>query len=174
MKLQVPPIVFYGVAAIALLVGFMLLTTPGNPDHHAGPLIGQPAPETTGTTADGKKINLADFKGKVVVVNFWATWCQPCRQEIPAFVKLEQKYRDKGVVFLGMVVNDDLEKAAAFAKEQSMVWPHIPASQELAKHYGGVEGVPETFVISRQGTIAADIKGITDETVLETEITNQL
>ena len=108
------------------------------------------------------------------MVNFWATWCGPCRMEMPSFIALEKKYRDKGVVFLGVVMSDELSKAAQYAKENQLVWPHISATTEITEAYGGIPSLPSTFIISRKGTVTAKIEGMAEEGPLEVEITSQL
>ena len=174
MKLQIPPIVFYGIVAVVILAGLQLVTTPGNPDYHKSGFVGQPAAEFSGKTAEGKEIRLSDYKGKVVVVNFWATWCSPCRAEMPGFIKLEKKYRDKDVVFIGLAVNDELPKIAKYTAEHQIVWPNILATPEVMESYGGVKAIPTTYIISRKGTIAAVVEGMAEEGPLEVEITGQL
>ena len=174
MKLQIPPVVFYGIVAVALMAGLLLLTPPGNPDYRKSGLVGQPAADFSGTTAEGKEIRLSDYKGKVVVVNFWATWCSPCRAEMPGFIKLEKKYRDRGVAFVGLAVNDELPKIAQYTAQNKIVWPTILATPELSQSYGGVHSIPSTFIVSRKGAIVAAIEGMAEEGPLDAEIAGQL
>ena len=102
---------------------------------------------------DGK-IELEDFRGRPVVVNFWATWCGPCKEEMPLFEKMWNKYKDKDVVFLGVNVMDDKENAAEFIKKMGITYTnlHDPSGGVLSKY--GVSGLPATFFIDREGKIA--------------------
>ena len=106
--------------------------------------------------ADGKPLVLADYKGKVVLLNFWATWCGPCKIEIPWFIDFEKTYRDKGFAVIGVSMDDD---------GWSVVKPHIAKTginyrmtigdEQTALKYGGVESLPTTFLIDREGRVAA-------------------
>jgi peroxiredoxin len=169
MKRQIPPIVFYGIAAVALMSAVTLLTKPGNPELHKGSLMDQPAPAIEGKTADGKQVSLADYKGKVVLVNFWATWCGPCRKELPSVVALHKKYAARGLEVIGMVSNDDLTQATQFAKDNEMNWPQLNVTPELGMAYG-IRAIPATFIVGRDGKIAATIDGLVEPSVLEAEV----
>ena len=111
-------------------------------------------PGFTVTDLDGKTVSFADLKGKVVLVNFWATWCPPCRAEIPDLVLLQEKYRDK-LVILGVSEDEDATPAQvrAFGVEQKMNYPIIMKTPELAKIFKGVSALPTTFVIDPEGKI---------------------
>ena len=111
-------------------------------------------PGFTVTDLDGKTVSFSDLKGKVVLVNFWATWCPPCRAEIPDLVALQDKYRDKLVV-LGISEDEDATPQAvkAFGVEQKMNYPIIMKTPELAKIFKGVSALPTTFVIDPEGKI---------------------
>ncbi len=169
MKRQVPPIVFYGIVAVALLAAVQLLTKPGNPQLHKGALIDQAAPAIVGETLDGKKISLTDYKGKVVLVNFWATWCGPCKMEIPTLVALQKKYAAQGFEILGLVSNDELKKAVEFASHNEMTWPQLKATPEVSVNYG-VRAIPASFIINRKGEVAAIIDGLVAPELLEDEV----
>jgi len=108
----------------------------------------------TVTDLDGKTISFADLKGKVVLVNFWATWCPPCRAEIPDLVKLQEKYRDK-LVILGVSEDEDAspQEVKAFGAEQKMNYPIVMLTPELSKIFKGVAALPTTFVIDPEGRI---------------------
>ena len=118
-------------------------------------LLKDPAPvsDFTVTDLDGRSISSADLRGKVVLVNFWATWCPPCRAEIPDLIKLQDKYRDKLVV-LG-ISEDEIpaDEVKAFVVAQKMNYPVVMTRPELAKIFRGVSALPTTFVISREGKI---------------------
>jgi len=126
-------------------------------------------PAFTVRDIDGKTISLADLKGKVVLVNFWATWCPPCRAEIPDLVKLQDKYRDKLVV-LG-ISEDEVAPAQvkAFATEQKMNYPIVMATTELRQIFKGVAALPTTFVLDTEGKIQMRHVGMLDPERTEIE-----
>ena len=126
-------------------------------------------PAFTVTDIDGKTVSLADLKGKVLLVNFWATWCPPCRAEIPDLVKLQDKYRDKLVV-LG-ISEDEVEPAQvkAFATQQKMNYPIVMANAELRQIFKGVAALPTTFVLDTEGTIQMRHVGMLDPERTEIE-----
>jgi len=117
------------------------------------PLVARQAPSFTLTLFDGKVVRLADFRGKAVLVNFWASWCVPCRAEARALESAWQKYKDRGVVFLGVNIQDKEEDARAFMKEFGITYLNgRDASGKIAVDYG-VWGIPETFFVDAQGRI---------------------
>lgn len=126
-------------------------------------------PAFTVRDIDGKTISLADLRGKVVLVNFWATWCPPCRAEIPDLVKLQEKYRDK-LVILG-ISEDEVEPAQvkAFAAEQKMNYPIVMATTELRQIFKGVSALPTTFVLDPDGKIQMRHVGMLDPERTEVE-----
>lgn len=117
------------------------------------PLVARQAPSFTLTLFDGKVVRLADFRGKAVLVNFWASWCVPCRAEARALESAWQKYKDRGVVFLGVNIQDKEEDARAFMKEFGITYLNgRDASGKIVVDYG-VWGIPETFFVDAQGRI---------------------
>jgi peroxiredoxin len=127
------------------------------------------APGFTLPDLNGKTVSLADFKGKVVVLDFWATWCPPCRMEIPDFVKLQTEYGSKGVQIVGIAL-DEPGKARAFAQQNGMNYPVLLGTDEIAMRYGGIEGIPTTFIIDRNGKLANRLEGYRPKAVFEQEI----
>ena len=117
------------------------------------PVIG-PSPAWQLTTLDGKPIGKDTLKGKIVVLDFWATWCPPCVREIPGYVQLQKKYADKGLVIVGLSVD---QKGAAvvepFAKKNAVNYPLALVSPEIVETFGGIEAIPTTFLIDREGKI---------------------
>ena len=128
------------------------------------------APDFSLAGISGEKVNLADFRGKVLVVDFWATWCGPCRVEIPGFVSLQNRYRDQGLAIIGVSMDDDPEPVREFYKQFKMNYPVGMGNDELGQLYGGVLGLPTTFLIGRDGRIYAKHTGETDISVFEDEI----
>jgi len=119
------------------------------------------APAFTLKNLEGDYVSLADYRGKVIFVNFWATWCPPCRQEIPHFVKLVEKYGEDGFVILGISVDDpsDFGKVPGFADSYNINYPILFGNQIVASQYGGIESIPTTFVIDREGRALGKIIG---------------
>jgi cytochrome c biogenesis protein CcmG/thiol:disulfide interchange protein DsbE len=105
------------------------------------------------TDMDGKKVNLADYKGRPVLINFWATWCPPCKQEIPAFIDLQDKYRDQGFVVLGVSTDDPADALKQFAAEYKMNYPVLQGTEELMNEYGPIWAIPVSIFVKRDGTI---------------------
>jgi cytochrome c biogenesis protein CcmG/thiol:disulfide interchange protein DsbE len=138
-------------------------------------LIGTSAPAASLPTLDGEgTIDLAGFRGDVVVVNFWASWCVECFEEHPALVAAWERYRDRGVVFVGVDFEDTPAAAAAYAAEQGGDWPLVTDPGSRAAIDFGVFGVPETFVIAPDGTITAKRVGPVDFAWLSAEIDRAL
>ncbi len=124
-----------------------------DPRYIASPLIGKQAFSFTLTLFDGKTIRLENFRGKAVFLNFWASWCPPCRAEARTLEAAWQSYKDRGVVFLGVDIQDTEEDARAFIKEFGITYLNgRDASAKIAIDYG-VWGIPETFFIDREGRI---------------------
>lgn len=119
---------------------------------------------------DGQAVNLSDYKGKVVLVDFWATWCGPCRIEIPEFVQMQQRYGSQGFAIIGLSEDDGPEPVREFYKQFNMNYPVAMADSKVSALYGGVIGLPTTFVIGRDGRIYAKHEGATPASVFETEI----
>jgi thiol-disulfide isomerase/thioredoxin len=128
------------------------------------------APDFSLTGISGQKINLADYKGKVLMVDFWATWCGPCRVEIPGFVELENRYRDQGFAIIGISKDDGPDEVKEFYQEFKMNYPVALANDDVDQLYGGIIGLPTTFLIGRDGRIYAKHTGTTDVSVFEEEV----
>ncbi|HEX6464022.1 MAG TPA: redoxin domain-containing protein [Vicinamibacterales bacterium] len=121
---------------------------------------------------DGKKIKLAEFKGKIIVLNFWATWCVPCKTEIPEFVELQKQYEPEGVQFVGISVDDTVAKLTPYVEAQSMNYPVLQGKghDEVLDAYGPVQSLPVTYVIRRDGTFCKRHVGPVAKDVLEREL----
>jgi thiol-disulfide isomerase/thioredoxin len=128
------------------------------------------APQFSLIDLNGRKLELADHKGKVVLLDFWATWCGPCRIEIPGLVRLQERYRDQGLVIIGISLDDSLEPVREFYREYRMNYPVAMGDERISALYGGILGLPTTFLIGRDGRIYAKHMGATDISVFEEEV----
>ncbi len=158
-------------AALALLAGCSKrepaggASKPGAPGGGAASghgAVGTVAPPYELADLEGKTVRSSDFAGKVVILDFWATWCPPCRMEIPHFVSLQSKYREQGLVIVGLSLDAGGAKdVRPFAEEHDINYPLLIASEETANTYGGIVGIPTTFVIDRSGKIVQRFVGYT-------------
>jgi thiol-disulfide isomerase/thioredoxin len=130
----------------------------------------QEAPNFTLTDLNGQEVSLSDFKGKVIIVDFWATWCGPCKMEIPSFIQLQEDYKDD-VVILGISLDQGGPKTVVpFAKKMNINYPIVYGDGSVVQAYGGVRGIPTTFVIDRDFNIQRKYVGYTDHKVFEKDI----
>ena len=146
-------------------VGFLIILAYGLRTQSGSP-IGAPAPEFTLSLFGDGELSLADQRGSVVVVNFWASWCTPCRGEAPALEKLWREYEDRGVVFVGVNYRDVESKAMSFIEEFNATYPNGPDPYNKISAAYHITGVPETFLISRDGRLLEWWIGPITETVL--------
>ena len=116
----------------------------------------KPAPEFSLKDSSGKMFKLSDYKGKVVLLNFWATWCRPCKLEMPWFAEFEKNYKDKGFAVIGVAMDDEgWDVVKPFLLNNKVTYRIAVGDEALATKYGGVEAMPTSFVIDRQGRIVA-------------------
>jgi cytochrome c biogenesis protein CcmG/thiol:disulfide interchange protein DsbE len=146
-------------------IGFLLILGYGLRSQFVS-AIGAPAPDFTLSLLDGRELSLADQRGLVVVVNFWASWCSPCRDEAPALERVWREYEDKGVVFVGVNVNDVTANAMAFIEEFNITYPNGPDPYNRISKAYHTTGVPETFLIAKEGRLAEQYIGSVAETRL--------
>ena len=105
--------------------------------------------------ARGNTVRLSDYRGKVVILDFWATWCGPCRMEIPGFVALQTRYKGQGVEVIGVSVDDSWAPVRQFIQAQNINYTVVLGDRNVASTYGNIEGIPTTFVIDKDGVIRA-------------------
>jgi thiol-disulfide isomerase/thioredoxin len=129
-----------------------------------------PAPPFLLTDLDGQPISTAAYHGKVVLINFWATWCPPCNEEIPEMITLADKYKDN-LQIIGVSMDDDPpEKVRAFARAHNMNYPIVMGSDKLSEEYGGVDALPTTFVLDTNGRVVQKHMGLYPPEVYDGEI----
>jgi thiol-disulfide isomerase/thioredoxin len=133
------------------------------------------APNFTLESAKGKKVSLSDYAGKIVIVDFWATWCPPCRKGIPDLISLQKKYRNK-IAVIGISLDGDNTKAdvVPFIKEHGINYTILYATQKVVADYGNIEAIPTSFIIDKKGNIVAQRVGLTPKEYYEKEIKSLL
>ena len=131
----------------------------------------KPAPVFTLKDADGRDVKLADYKGKVILLNFWATWCGPCKFEIPWFIEFEKQYKDRGFAVLGVALDEEgWGVVKPYISDKKVNYRVVMGSDSVAQLYGGIESLPTTFLIDRQGRIASTHIGLQAKSNFEDEI----
>lgn len=161
------------VAAAMLFFGFHMARRSGP----APPPIAKsgPAPDFTLESLDGKSMRLSDLRGKAVLLNFWATWCGPCKIEMPWFVELQNQYGSQGLQIVGVAMDDSSkEDIAKFAKEMGVNYPVLLGKEAVGDEYGGVPALPESFFIGRDGKIVDKIIGLKGKAEIEDSIKKAL
>jgi len=155
-------------AVVAVVLAWILLRPPAV--NHKGGSALRPAPDFALTDLSGNRVNLSAYRGKVVLLDFWATWCAPCKEEIPHFVDMQNRYGPRGFQVIGISMDDDEKPVREFQQQFKMNYPVAVGSAKLAEQYGGVLGLPITFVIDPQGRIVSRHIGQTKAEVFEAEI----
>lgn len=136
---------------------------------------GTPAPDFTLETLDGKTVRLSELRGKAVLVNFWATWCGPCKIETPWLVEMQNQYGSQGLQIIGVAMDDSgKDEIAKFAKEMRMNYPVLLGKEAVGEAYGGVGFLPESFFVGRDGKIVDKIMGLQGKDEIEEAIKKAL
>ncbi len=134
----------------------------------------QTAPDFTLTDTKGKKISLSDYKGKVVILDFWATWCPPCRRGIPDLISIKKEYKNK-IVIIGVSLDVDTKKnVVPFMKSYGINYPVVYATNQVVKDYGNIDAIPTSFIIDKDGKIVNQHIGLTPKEVYVDEINKLL
>jgi peroxiredoxin len=175
VKKSTPAFLWIGLAVVVVVAGYFILRKD-NVLAAEGPKPALPvmavagmAPAFTLVDLAGKSVSLSDFRGKVVVLDFWATWCPPCRREIPDFINLQKQYAAQGVQIIGIAL-DEPEKVQAFARDNGMNYPVLLGNDAISALYGGIEGIPTTFIIDKTGRIVNKFEGFRPRGTFEAEI----
>ncbi len=158
-----------GLVLLALLTYGLLSSRDGG-----RPKRGELAPGFTLGLLDGSELTLADLRGQIVVLNFWASWCSPCRREAPALQNVWETYKDQGVVFVGVTYQDAKDASLAFISEYGITYPNgVDEKGRISRDYG-VVAVPETYIIDREGRLTWFQIGEVREEALVEVLTGQL
>jgi len=136
----------------------------------ADPLLHKPAPAIVRDDIHQQPIDLAAYRGKVVLLNFWATWCAPCQIEMPRFVQWQTRYGPDGLQIIGVSMDDDSAPVAALTRKRQVNYPILMGDEQIGSAYGGILGLPVTFLIDRKGNIAARYKGETSLAAMERDL----
>ncbi len=146
--------------------------TPSERASHIKPVAERKfAPNFTLQDANGRPVHLTDYRGKVVLLNFWATWCGPCKIEIPWFVDFERRHKDQGFAVIGISMDEDgWEAIKPFMSGTGINYRVLLGDDSIAQLYGGVNALPTTFVIDREGKIASVHQGLVSKSVYENDL----
>ena len=128
------------------------------------------APDFVLPQLDGTPLRLSDYRGKVVLLDFWATWCDPCREETPHFVELQREFADRGLQIIGVSMDDTSEPVRYFYQQFHVNYPVVMGSAKTGEAYGGVLGLPIVFLLDREGRIVAKHMGPTKAGTFDREI----
>ncbi len=162
---------------IALIVAGVVLLSAGYLFIHRGrPAVSRPAalpsmPDLSLVDLNGRVFKTSTFKGKVLLVNFWAAWCGPCTAEIPQFIALRKKYQAEGFEIIGVSIDDDERALRSFVARAGIEYPIVVGNEKITDAFGGVLGLPTTFIIGRDGKVDGKQVGVTDFAALERQIT---
>lgn len=173
-------VVLVAIVAVALIL-FAGVYMSRNPQQGglptSGPSVGSYAPDFELQSVDGRTVKLSDLKGKAVVVNFWATWCAPCKYEMPWFEELHKQYSSQGLELIGISTDDYVstkdsvrDEVAKFAKDMGVTYTILRGKESVVDSYGGAQFLPTTFYIDRQGKIIANVTGIKGKDEIEETI----
>ena len=168
------------VVVILVIAGMLIagkrLTRPQTPGASISgsnaALKGKPAPDFQLKDLDGKNVRLSDLRGKAVLLNFWATWCPPCKIEMPWFVDLQKQYGPQGLQIVGVAMDEGNahDAVAKFAKEMGLNYPVLLGNDKIADQYGGVDALPTTFYIGRDGKIVTRVFGLVSHSEIEDNV----
>jgi len=121
--------------------------------------IGDAAPELARADFSGRQVTLSGLRGKLVLLNFWATWCAPCREEMPAFSRWQRAYGAKGLQVVGISMDDDEQSVRSFLAKRPVAYPVVMGDATLGEHFGGVLGLPLSYLIDANGRVVARFQG---------------
>lgn len=153
---------------LAVLAGAVLAAVPAQGE--PGQLLHRQAPRFARTTLDGHRVDLGRLRGKVVLLTFWATWCTPCQAEMPRFIDWQSRFGSDGLQIVAVSLDDDREDVRTFLAQRHVNYPVVMGGVRLARAYGGILGLPVTFLIDRRGKVAAVFQGESDLGAMEEKL----
>ena len=130
------------------------------------PSIGDIAPDFTSKDVNGNTVKLSDYKGKVILIEFWATWCPPCREFTPVLNKIYEKYKDKGFVILALTPEENIDTVISYIKGYDITYPVLITDMKTTRRYG-VISIPVSFLVNREGNVSEKHLGVTRDIVQE-------
>ena len=146
---------------------FSLVACSSEPFDNQKPAVGETAPLISVADLSGKMLRLADYRGRVVLLNFWASWCPPCKDEMPGFQKVYLQYEEKGFTVIGVAIND---VTPADIKALGLLFPVVAASERVRRDYGDIAHPPVSFLLGRDGRIIKKVKGVYSEDELRKDV----
>jgi cytochrome c biogenesis protein CcmG/thiol:disulfide interchange protein DsbE len=159
------------ISRVLVLLACAILSMPGKASaQSSSDLLHKVAPQFSRPDLNGRQINLKDYRGKVVLLNFWATWCASCQVELPRFEEWQKRYSKDGLQVLTISMDDGDAPVRKTVRKLHLALPVVMGDAKLGESYDGVLGLPVTFLIARDGTVVAKIKGETDLGALETRL----
>ena len=162
-------LVAIGVIGSGVLLASLAVGVVRDPPQPPSPLLGQPAPDVRLTALDGSVVELAGLRGRPVIINFWASWCPPCREEAPLLRRVQEEYRDRGLVVLGVVFEDSAENARTFMRQYDQRYPGLLDPDGRTAVDYGVFGIPETYFVGRDGIVTYKQSGAISWEILSRE-----
>lgn len=159
-----------GALLVLLLLGVASFAGGKESPLHSETLVNRTAPEFSRRDLNGHLLDLAHFRGKVVLLNFWATWCAPCQAEMPVFSRWQTEYGPSGLQVIGISMDDGEAPVRKLAGQMNLAYPVAMGDARLGRLYGGVLGLPLTFLIDRRGVVRARFQGETDRHAIEKEV----
>lgn len=125
------------------------------------------APDFNLISLNNNEIKLSNYKDKIIILDFWATWCPPCRAEIPHFIELYKKYKEQGLMIIGVATSDEKYKVKEFVKNFKINYPVVMADEKILQNFGDIRGLPTTFIIDKEGNIREKFVGYRPKEVFE-------
>jgi len=151
----------------AFLIAICALAGPAQESAVPESLLHKRAPEFALADLQGSRVALKDYRGKVVLLNFWATWCSPCQLEMPRFVVWQKEYAAQGLQIVGISMDDDPAPVRSLSARIKLNYPVVMGDEKIGELYGGILGLPVTYLIGRDGEVLAEYRGETDLNAME-------